>query len=387
MSTLSPLLSLLFASITYHRLLADVFPHLCSVILAGSTSCSVSPRLFLTASITAAEVVHPRLEVDLGLGLGLGLGLVGCGLAAAEEELPEEEVADGEAGELAGGEDAGGEALEVVGEGPHGGLGERLAEADAEAAVGVLAVHGGGVRVVGGGDVGADQAPELHLRPPPERRFFPSIIDLSVPTYQLGAHDSEVTTSAMVEVEVDGDEPGAAAHAGEVVGDDVLAEAEAVDEAGHEGRLRGEGADVEDDEVDVACGDAGLGEDVGDGAGEEVVHLVEGVGVGGGLLAALEDVAWAVGVLADAGVDDDLEEELVLGDAEPLVALDHRAGHLGGHLAVVGRAVARHRDLRRRHTACHATYAKVCASSSAVTTARTSIFNPQLVCYVAALMI
>ena len=34
-----------------------------------------------------------------------------------------------------------------VREGVHGGLGERLAEVDAEAAVGVLAVHGGGVRV------------------------------------------------------------------------------------------------------------------------------------------------------------------------------------------------------------------------------------------------
>uniref|UniRef100_A0A0A9DCG9 Uncharacterized protein n=1 Tax=Arundo donax TaxID=35708 RepID=A0A0A9DCG9_ARUDO len=46
-------------------------------------------------------------------------------------------------------------------------------------------------------------------------------------------------------------------------------------------------------------------------------------------------------MLADAGVDDDLEEEAVLGDAEALVALDDGAGHLGGDLAVVGGLVAR----------------------------------------------
>ncbi|BAS84458.1 Os03g0383100 [Oryza sativa Japonica Group] len=55
-STLSPRLNLPFASMydsTYHTLLADVFPHLCNVILNGSTSRSSSPKLFFTASITA----------------------------------------------------------------------------------------------------------------------------------------------------------------------------------------------------------------------------------------------------------------------------------------------------------------------------------------------
>ena len=55
-----------------------------------------------------------------------------------------------------------------VREGVHGGLGERLAEADAEAAVGVLAVHCGGVCVVVRADVGADEAAELHLGAGPE---------------------------------------------------------------------------------------------------------------------------------------------------------------------------------------------------------------------------
>uniref|UniRef100_A0A452XP95 Uncharacterized protein n=1 Tax=Aegilops tauschii subsp. strangulata TaxID=200361 RepID=A0A452XP95_AEGTS len=56
MSTLSPRLSLPLASMydsTYHRLLADVFPHRCSVIRAGSTSPSSRLRLRFTASITA----------------------------------------------------------------------------------------------------------------------------------------------------------------------------------------------------------------------------------------------------------------------------------------------------------------------------------------------
>jgi len=75
--------------------------------------------------------------------------------------------------------------------------------------------------------------------------------------------------------------------------------------------------------------------------GEEVVHLLQRVVVGGGLLPALQHVARAVGVLADAGVDDDLEEEAVVGEAEALVALDDVAGHLGGDLAVVGGLVAR----------------------------------------------
>ncbi|AQL05837.1 hypothetical protein ZEAMMB73_Zm00001d047189 [Zea mays] len=56
MSTLSPTLSRPLASMydsTYHRLLADVFPHRCSVIRAGSTSSSSRSRLFFTASMTA----------------------------------------------------------------------------------------------------------------------------------------------------------------------------------------------------------------------------------------------------------------------------------------------------------------------------------------------
>ena len=56
----------------------------------------------------------------------------------AEKEAAREER------ELPGEQDPRRQALQVLGEGAHGGLGQRLAEADAEAAVSVLAVHDGG---------------------------------------------------------------------------------------------------------------------------------------------------------------------------------------------------------------------------------------------------
>jgi hypothetical protein len=81
-------------------------------------------------------------------------------------------------------------------------------------------------------------------------------------------------------------------------------------------------------------------EERGDGGVEEGVHLVERVLVGGRVLAALEDVARAVALLADSGAHDDPEEEAVLGEAQAVVTQDDVAGHLRAHLAVVGRFVA-----------------------------------------------
>lgn len=83
-----------------------------------------------------AEVVHAGLEVDLGAA---GV-LVARG---AWQELAEKE-AGREERELAGEQDPRRQALQVLGEGAHGGLGQRLAEADAEATISVLAVHDGG---------------------------------------------------------------------------------------------------------------------------------------------------------------------------------------------------------------------------------------------------
>ena len=81
-------------------------------------------------------MVHAGLEVDLGAA---GV-LVARG---AWQELAEKE-AGREERELAGEQDPRRQALQVLGEGAHGGLGQRLAEADAEATISVLAVHDGG---------------------------------------------------------------------------------------------------------------------------------------------------------------------------------------------------------------------------------------------------
>ena len=56
MNTVSPFFNLFFASMydnTYHKLLADVFPKRCSVILAGSRSYSLRSKLNPMPSITA----------------------------------------------------------------------------------------------------------------------------------------------------------------------------------------------------------------------------------------------------------------------------------------------------------------------------------------------
>jgi hypothetical protein len=121
---------------------------------------------------------------------------------------------------------------------------------------------------------------------------------------------------------------------------DVLAHAEASHDPGGERRRRGEHGDVDDEHVHVAWPKAGLVEELGDGRVEEGVHLVERVLVGGRVLAALEDVARAVALLADAGADHDPEEEAVLGEAQALVTLDNMAGHLRAHLAAVTWIVA-----------------------------------------------
>ena len=73
-----------------------------------------------------------------------------------------------------------------------------------------------------------------------------------------------------------------------------------------------------------------------EGGVEALDHLGDGVGVGRGGLAADNSVAGAVGMLADAGADNDLEEELELVEAEVVVAHDNVAAEVRGELPIVG---------------------------------------------------
>ncbi|WVZ59273.1 hypothetical protein U9M48_009441 [Paspalum notatum var. saurae] len=166
--------------------------------------------------------------------------------------------------------------------------------------------------------------------------------------------------------EVERDERGAAPHAGEVVHLDVVAEAVAAHDARRQGGRRREHGHVDDEDVDVggadadAAGRGGAGEELVEDGVEGLVHLLhalaEAVGAG---LAALDHVARAVRLLADAGVDDDLEQELVLLQPQQLVALDDLA--------------AQHRRRRARDTSSRASSAAEYASSVSVSSVASSI--------------
>jgi hypothetical protein len=309
-----------------------------------------------------AEVVHPGLEVDLGRGRSVALVLAGRRVLLQVREEPPGEEARGEPRELGDGEHARREAAQVDGEGAHGGLGERLAEADPDAALGVLALLRARVRVVAGADVGAHEAAELHLGAPAAGRVVSDqhrgaaaaeqavgqhhgLVGAGVPVGRdgLGRHHERQRAGARpqrVPGQVQRDQPRAAPHPREVVRRHVLAQAVAARDPGRQGRRRGEHGDVEDEHVNVAGRDVGPGEELGDGLVEEGVHLVHRVPQRGRVLAALQDVARGVGLLADAGADDDAEEEAVVCQPQPRVALDHGAGRLRGQLAVFAGLVA-----------------------------------------------
>ncbi|KAF6987518.1 hypothetical protein CFC21_005153 [Triticum aestivum] len=309
------------------------------------------------AARVQAEVVHARLKVDLR---ALAFPAV---LARGGGELPQHE-AGGEPRELGHREDARRQRPEVDGEGPDGSLGERLAQADPDAPVRVLPLLRARVRVVVGGDVGAHQAGELHLGAPAQRRVVAQqhrrpaapeqhvaqhhrLVGAGVPVGRDGLRRHHQRRRVpprpqRVARQVQRDQPGAASHPGQIVGGHVLPHAVPAHDPGDYGRRGGEHGHVHDQHVDVPGLDqaAALGEELGDGVVDEGVHLVHRVLVRRRVLPAVEDVARGVRLLADAGADDDTEEEAVLGQPEAWVALDQCAGHLSCHLAVVGRLVA-----------------------------------------------
>jgi hypothetical protein len=299
-----------------------------------------------------AEVVDAGPKVDRRGGR--------VGPVAAEESLHEE--VQSEAHELGGGQDPWREGAEVDREGAHGGLGQRLAEGHPDAAVGVLALPRAGVRLVVGGDVGAHEAAQLHPGARAQRRVVGEQRGRAAATEEaVGEHHGLVGSrvpvgrdglgrddqcqrvpprAQRVAGQVQRDQPRAAAHAREVVRRHVVAHAVPRHDPRRQGRRRGEHGHIDHQHVHVPRAEPGLGEELRDGLVEDGVHLVERVPVRGGVLAVLQHVGRAIGLLTNAGPDDDAEQEAVLRQAQPLVALDDGAGHLRGYLAVVRRLVA-----------------------------------------------
>ena len=99
----------------------------------------------------------------------------------------------------------------------------------------------------------------------------------------LGADDEGVRVGVHLEEvlgEVDGDEPGAAAHAAQVVAQNVAAELVAVDDHGRE-RGRGvEEAAVDDEDGHVLGPYVGLGEELVDGTEHDGLRLLAGLSHG-----------------------------------------------------------------------------------------------------------
>nr|CAB3500649.1 unnamed protein product [Digitaria exilis] len=344
MSTLSPTLSLPLASMydsTYHRLLADVFPHLCSVILAGSTSSSSSPRLFFTASITAVppgcrqKCSTPFLKSIFGAPSPPAITFFPGDGEVEERSLRHRRRAAKRASSETG-RTRGARRRRLTAKARTAALGSDLlrliptrpsssSRCVAHACASSFAPMCARTRQPSSILARRRRAGSLvsiTAAPPLRNRQLASIIDLSVPEYQLGAMDSDDTTSATDAPRRDRSAFRARSSA----------TSPALQPIPH--------GDVEDEHVDVEWVDAGLGEELGDGGVEEGVHLAERVAEGGGVLAAVEDAERGVGVLADAGADDHAEEEAVVGEAEALVALDHVAGRLGGDLPAVAGLVA-----------------------------------------------
>nr|CAB3495762.1 unnamed protein product [Digitaria exilis] len=358
MSTLSPTLSLPLASMydsTYHRLLADVFPHLCSVILAGSTSSSSSPRLFFTASITAVppgcrqKCSTPFLKSIFGAPSPPAITFFpGDGDVEEEERSLRQRRRAAKRASSETGRTRGARRRRLTAKARTAALGRDLlrliptrpssssrcvahACASSFAPMCARTRHPSSIlarRRRAGSLVSITAAPPLR------NRQLASIIDLSVPEYQLGAMDSDDTTSASDAPRRDRSAFRARSSAISPALQPIPVRLYAATWCG------GEHGDVEDEHVDVEGVDAGLGEELGDGGVEEGVHLVERVAEGGGVLAAVEDAERGVGVLADAGADDHAEEEAVVGEAEALVALDHVAGRLRRDLPAVAGLVA-----------------------------------------------
>jgi hypothetical protein len=99
--------------------------------------------------------------------------------------------------------------------------------------------------------------------------------------------------------EVNGDDAGAAAHAAEVVGDDVVPESVAADEQRREGRRGAEEAGVDDDHADVRRAHGGGGQDAVDHAEHDGLGLLPG-GAEAHVHGEREDGGREVGGIPDA---------------------------------------------------------------------------------------
>ncbi|BAS82431.1 Os03g0162725, partial [Oryza sativa Japonica Group] len=233
-----------------------------------------------------AEVVERRGEVrEVGLDAG------GVAEHAAEHHRGEEpELLRQREHEGAQRRDVG--AQRVAGDG-HELLGQR--HADVAGAV-LLLRHARVAPVAGAAAVGAHRVHQLVLGAPPlgapvgqehrraahpEQRVGhqhrPVVAHVRVQRDVLRAHHQRVRLSVHLhEVlgEINGDDAGAAAHAAEVVGDDVVAEAVAVHDERGEGRRGAEEAGVDDDDADVGRRHAGLGEQLVDGAEDDGLRLL-----------------------------------------------------------------------------------------------------------------
>ncbi|VAI08259.1 unnamed protein product [Triticum turgidum subsp. durum] len=138
--------------------------------------------------------------------------------------------------------------------------------------------------------------------------------------------------------EVDGDEPGAASHAGEVEAADVAAELVLVDDHGGERGRRGEEAAVDDEDVDVLGLEARAADEVVDGVEDDELRLGAGrlhAGVGRDVVVG----RWEAGLLPEAGALEDacLEAQALVVVGDELDVL-HEGGE--GHPEAGGGLVA-----------------------------------------------
>jgi len=134
----------------------------------------------------------------------------------------------------------------------------------------------------------------------------------------LGADDDGVSVAVNLEHvfgEIDGDDAGAAAHAAKVEAFDIATELVPVDDHGGEGGGGVEEAAIDDEDSDVLGLDAGVGEEVVEGAEHDLLGLFPGGGHGGAGGDGVHGLG-EVGFLAEAGAEENLALEIDGGGEE-----------------------------------------------------------------------
>jgi len=115
--------------------------------------------------------------------------------------------------------------------------------------------------------------------------------------------------------EIDGDDTGAAAHAAKVEAFDIAAELVLVDDHGREGGRGVEEAAIDDEDSNVLGLDAGVGEEVVEGAEHDLLGLFPGGGHRGARRDGVHGLG-EVGFLAEAGAEENLALEIEGGGEE-----------------------------------------------------------------------